>query len=271
VTCLRFVEVSLDYPSYQPGSPARGVTRALDALSFDVGLGERVALVGSSGAGKSSLIALMNASLRPTSGEVTVLGQRPDALSARRRRELRSEIGTVYQALHLPGPLRVVHNVNAGNLGRWSAWSAVRSLVRPVDIDVAQSVLQRLGIGDKLWSRTDELSGGERQRVAIARLLVQDPKLVLADEPIANLDRARGREVLTMLCEAIGDPSMHDVGRQTLVVSLHAFDLAVEFFDRIIGLRCGRVMFDVPTASIGDAELAELSQELYDLSSSTAT
>jgi phosphonate transport system ATP-binding protein len=271
VPCLRFVDVSLDYVS-----SGRDTTRALDSVSFEIGFGERVALVGPSGAGKSSVIALANASRRPTSGDVTVLDQQPQALSDRRRRELRAQIGTVYQALHLPGPLRVVHNVNAGNLARWSAWSALRSLVKPIDVDVAQDALDRLGIGDKLWSRTDELSGGERQRVALARVLVQDPRLVLADEPIASLDQARGREVLAMLCDAVGDTpdreaDIRPAALRTLVVSLHSFDLAIEYFDRIIGLRHGRVMFDLPTTEVHGDVAGDLSLELYDLTGSTST
>lgn len=246
-----------------------GSTAALDSISLDVVAGERVALVGPSGAGKSSLISVANASIAPTSGTVEVLGRRPVELSAGDRRELRSRIGTVYQALHLPGPLRVVHNVAAGQLGRWSTARALRSLIRPVGIDEIQAALDSLGIGDKLWNRTDELSGGERQRVAIARLLVQQPEIVLADEPVASLDPARAREVIELLLAAAAgqrsDAPVPSVAPRSLIVSLHAFDLAVEYFDRVIGLRNGRVLFDESAAVLRSDVDGERANALYDL------
>ncbi len=235
-----------------------GNTVALDSITLDIVPGERVALVGPSGAGKSSLLSLANASVAPTVGTVEVLGQRPIELSAGERRALRAQIGTVYQSLHLPGALRVVHNVSAGRLGRWSTRTAVRSLIRPVDLADTQQALDSLGIGDKLWRRTDELSGGERQRVAIARLLVQRPAIVCADEPIASLDPARAHEVLRLLLDV-------SAGR-TLVVSLHAFELAVEYFDRVIGLHAGNIVFDRSADDLRRSGSAALATSLYDLS-----
>jgi phosphonate transport system ATP-binding protein len=233
----------------------RGGTTALADVSFTIRMGERVALVGPSGAGKSTLLHVINGSVPPTSGRVEVFGVDPSTLRGMPLSALLTRIGTVYQDLALVGPLRVIHNVNAGRLGSWSLGKALRSLVRPVEVTAATAVLARLGIEDKLWVRTDRLSGGEQQRVALARLLVQDAELILADEPIASLDPARGREVLDLFC---------GIARQdhrTLIVSLHAFDLAIEMCDRVIGLREGRVMFD---AAPKDVEPA-MALSLYDL------
>lgn len=246
-TPLELQQVSLRYATDRRNASARP---ALDDVTVRVGAGERVAVVGPSGAGKSTVLALANTSLAPTSGSVRVFGEDPRTLAAGELRALRVRVGTVHQQLHLAGPLRVVHNVNAGHLGRWSPWRAAASLLRPARIDEARRALESLGIGDKLWERTDNLSGGERQRVAIARVLVQDPDLVLADEPISALDPTRGREVLDALC------TIAATGGRSLLVSLHAFDLALEYFDRVIGLRAGRVVFDRPPAGISadDAE-----------------
>lgn len=225
---------------------------ALDTVSLRVEAGERVAIVGPSGAGKSTVLALANTSLAPTSGSVRVFGEDPVALGASELRSLRVRVATIHQQLHLAGPLRVVHNVNAGHLGRWSPWRAWWSLVRPHAVDDARAALESLGISDKLWERTDNLSGGERQRVAIARVLVQNADLLLADEPISALDPTRGREVLDALCGVAAQ------GGRSLLVSLHAFDLAMEYFDRVIGLRDGSVVFDAPPADIGADDAAAL-------------
>ncbi|MEM8748573.1 MAG: ATP-binding cassette domain-containing protein [Actinomycetota bacterium] len=225
---------------------------ALDDVSLRVEPGERVALVGPSGAGKSSILALANTSLAATSGSVSLFGQRPASLVGRDLQALRRRVGTIHQQLHLPGALRVVHNVNAGHLGRWSTWRAWTSLVRPQGTDDARAALASLGIADKLWERTDQLSGGERQRVAIARVLVQGADLVLADEPVSALDPQRSRDVLDALCGVAAG------GGRSLVVSLHDFDLALEFVDRVVGLRDGRIIFDRPPAGISDGDAADL-------------
>jgi phosphonate transport system ATP-binding protein len=174
-----------------------GPHAALDGFDLEVAEGERVALVGPSGAGKTTILRLCTASVRPTSGRVEVLGHDLGAVTPDELRDVRRRVGTVYQQLNLVGPLRVVHNVNAGRLGAWSRRRALRSLVRPAQVDVARHALARVGIADKLYERTDRLSGGEQQRVALARVLVQEPELILADEPVSSLDPARAEEVMT--------------------------------------------------------------------------
>ncbi|WP_432558181.1 phosphonate ABC transporter ATP-binding protein [Granulicoccus sp. GXG6511] len=217
---------------------------ALTDIDLTVQAGERVALVGPSGAGKSTLLAVCAGSLQPDAGDVEVLGQPLARLDAAALRDLRRRIGLIHQRLHLVGRLRVVHNVNAGHLGRWNSWQAISSLIRPRQLDTARIALGRTGIADKLLARTDQLSGGEQQRVALARVLVQDPDLVLADEPVASLDPARGDEVMRLLCETVATRD------RALLVSLHDFELAVRRCDRVIGIQQGRILFDRPSAEV---------------------
>jgi len=195
-------------------------------------------LVGPSGAGKSTLIRLLNGSLFPTSGEVRVLGQRLDRLNPRALRRAQSQIGTIYQQFHLVDNLRVVHNINAGHLAQWSFSKSLMSLVRPMDIHTASAALEQVGIPEKLYERTDRLSGGQQQRVAIARVLVQNPEAVLADEPISNLDPELSREIMDLLLD------LSQRSGKTLVSSLHAIEFAQSHYERIIGLRKGRIFFD---------------------------
>ncbi|WP_181310375.1 phosphonate ABC transporter ATP-binding protein [Nocardioides campestrisoli] len=225
---------------------------ALRGVDLEVRAGERVALVGPSGAGKSTLLALCTGAVRPAEGEVTVLGRDLARVGARELADVRGRIGTIHQRLHLVERLRVVHNVNAGHLARWSTWQALTSLVRPREVATARAALARTGIEELLHARTGDLSGGEQQRVALARVLVQDPSLVLADEPVASLDPARAEEVMRLLCETVATPA------RTLLVSLHDFDLAVRWCDRVVGLREGQVVFDLPAAAVGPERRREL-------------
>lgn len=228
---------------------------ALTRLDVSIAPGERVGLVGPSGAGKSSLIGLLNGSLQPTLGQVRVLGRELGPLRPRALRRLRARIGTVYQDFRLVNELRVIHNVNAGQLARWSNWRALAALWswRPSAAEAPAAIaLRRVGLPDKLYARADSLSGGERQRVAIARVLVQAPELILADEPIASLDPARGEDVLALLCEVARE------SQATLVVSLHDIALARAHCDRLIGLRTGRILFDRPAGEVHDQEVAAL-------------
>ena len=223
-----------------------GAHPALAAVDIEVRAGERVALVGPSGAGKTTVLNLCTAAVVPTTGSVCVLGRDLGAVSPTELRALRRRIGAVYQQLQLVGPLGVVHNVNAGRLGSWTTARALRSLVRPVEVAAAREALDRVGIADKLYERTDRLSGGEQQRVAMARVLVQRPDLILADEPVASLDPARAEEVMGLLGEVVAEST------RTLLVSLHDFELARRCCHRVVGLRAGRVLFDLPAARVTD-------------------
>ncbi len=234
----------------EPVFELRGVTvrygafAALSKVSLRIEAGERVALIGPSGAGKSTLLSLLNGSLAPTEGEVRLLGQDPTRLSTRALRRLQRQIGTVYQQFHLVPNLSVIHNVNAGHLGRWSLLQAMVSLIMPLERPRAARALAEVGIADKLYARTDTLSGGQQQRVAIARVLVQDPVAILADEPISSVDPERSREIMTLLRE------LCDRFDKTLVVSLHAIEYAYSHCERMIGLRAGQVVFDLPAAQV---------------------
>lgn len=229
-----------------------GTVLAIDHLNLSIYAGERVAIVGSSGAGKSTLLRLLNGTIRPTEGEVWALGQHLSQLSAQRLRRVQRQIGTIYQQLHLVDNLAVIHNVNAGHLARWSIWKAALSLLYPLEVETAARALQRVGIPEKLFARTDQLSGGQQQRVAIARVLVQNPVVILADEPVSSLDPERSRDVMDLLRD------MTITDGKTLVVSLHSVELALSHCDRILGLQAGRLVFDAPTATVTPAQLADL-------------
>jgi len=214
---------------------------ALQEISFRVEPGERVALVGPSGAGKSTLIRLLNGTLFPTSGEVRVLGQDLARLNPRDLRQVQGQVGTIYQQFHLVDNLRVVHNVNAGHLAEWGFGKSLVSLVRPMEVGTAQAALEQVGIPEKLYERTDRLSGGQQQRVAIARVLVQNPQAILADEPISSLDPQISKEIMDLLL------ALSRRSGKTLFSSLHAIEFALSHYERIIALKAGRMLFDTRT------------------------
>ncbi len=232
-----------------------GETTALEEVDLRIGAGERVGLIGPSGAGKTTLLSLLNATRSPTSGRVLVFGEDPSELTPEGRRRLQSRIGTIHQQFHLVDGLRVVHNVNAGRLAQWSFLRSLWSLVRPRETRRARRILERVGIGDKLYERTGDLSGGEKQRVALSRVLAQDPDVILADEPIASLDRENSREVMDLLSRLAREEGV------TAVISLHEYEYALSHCERVIGLRDGRVLFDRPPDRVGD----DLVDRLYRL------
>ena len=221
-----------------------GSLYALTNVSLRIEAGERVALAGPSGAGKSTLLALLNGSLLPTQGSVKIAGRETHTLSPSFLREMQSQIGTIYQQFNLVDSLRVIHNVNAGHLGGWSLLKAIASLIHPLEVETARHALAQVGIAEKIYERTDSLSGGQQQRVALARVLVQNPIAILADEPISNLDPERGREIMDLLrklCSALN---------KTLVVSVHAIEFARTHCHRVVGLRHGSILFDLPAQEL---------------------
>ena len=229
-----------------------GEIRAVDGLDLKIGAGERVAFIGPSGAGKTTLFRLLNCTLKPTAGRLWVGGREVAHLHGAALRAARRRIGTIYQQHNLVPRLPVIHNVLAGRLGTWSTTRALLSLARPVEVEEAHRALQQVGIPEKLYARTDELYGGQQQRVAIARALLQDPDIILADEPVSSVDPTLAAGIVHLLT---------DISRatgKTLVVNLHSVDLALATFPRIIGLRDGRVLFDLAPEAVRDETLAAL-------------
>src|SRR5262245_65294227 len=155
-------------------------------------------------------------------------------LHGKRLRHSRLLIGTIYQQHNLVPRLRVIHNVLAGQLGRWSTFWSLSSLAKPHDIEVARKALSLVGIPDKIFERTDELSGGQQQRVAIARVLVQNPEVILADEPVSSVDPTLASTIVRLLIDS------SESTRNTLVVSLHSVDLDLAYFPRVIVVNDGR-------------------------------
>ncbi|MGC9524798.1 MAG: phosphonate ABC transporter ATP-binding protein [Limnospira sp.] len=229
-----------------------GAIASLSGINLRIEAGQKVALVGSSGAGKSTLLSLLNGSLLPSEGEVWVLGRNLGTLRPQVRRHLQRQIGTVYQQFHLVDNLRVIHNINAGHLGRWPLWKAAMSLMYPLEVEAAAGALNRVGIAEKLFERTDRLSGGQRQRVAIARVLVQNPSVILADEPISSLDPERSLEIMDLLAKITQEQG------KTWVVSLHAIEFARSHCDRVVGLKGGRIQFDTSASELTDTMIEKL-------------
>lgn len=229
-----------------------GGAAVLADINLRIDRGEHVALVGPSGAGKTTLIGLLNGSLHPTHGEVFTFGQNLTRMSRAARRQVQREIGTIHQQFHLVNNLRVIHNINAGHLGRWSFARALVSLFWPLEVELARRALEQVGIPEKLYEMTAHLSGGQQQRVALARALVQDPQVILADEPIASLDPERGRELMDLMRH------LSRKTNKTLVTSIHAVEFARSHFQRLIGLREGRIAFDCAADEVSPAMMNAL-------------
>ena len=226
---------------------------ALAPLSLVIERGERVAIVGPSGSGKTTLLHILGGVTQPDRGQVLIDGRPLSNMSP--GRDMAGLVGIIHQQFDLVPRLSVVHNVLAGRLGYWSLWRSLLSLMSPQEKQLAAAALLKAGIEHKLNERTSRLSGGEQQRVAIARLLVQDPQAIIADEPVASLDPTRSEDLLRLLRE------IAEGSGKSLIASLHSMDLVRAHFSRVIGLRKGEVSFDLPVNQLTDGILTEL----YDL------
>jgi phosphonate transport system ATP-binding protein len=231
-----------------------GDVLALDGLSFAVPAGQMVAVIGKSGAGKSTLLRCLTGFVKPTSGRLAVDGVEVAGAGGRALRRLRRRVAVVPQSYNLVERATALDNVLFGRLGHIAGWRSLLGLFPRSDVARASSALADLGLAERARQRVDSLSGGERQRVAIARALVQEPALVLADEPAASLDVSLTRLVLDTLAALNRERGV------TILVNLHDLALARQYAGRILALRNGRLVFDGAPRELTPA--AE--QEIYD-------
>ena len=229
-----------------------GTTTALNGASIEVERGEIVVLLGLSGSGKSTLLRHVDGLEQPTDGTIEVLGQNVPGLSGRPLRTLRSKVGFIFQQFELVPTLTVVENVLTGALAtlrgpRLGLWSYGRA-----NKLAALGHLDRVGLLDRAYQRADTLSGGQQQRVAIARALMQNPEILLADEPVASLDPESSDQVMALFREIALDRGL------TVLCSLHQVDLALSWADRIVGLRHGEVVLDTPAVGLTKAQVMEI-------------
>ena len=227
-------------------------TRALDGISLDIRRGEFVVLIGLSGSGKSTLLRCINRLVEPTSGQVIFEGEDVSHASSRDLRRIRRRIGMIFQQFNLVKRSSVFANVLAGRLGYRSSWRTIASKPSREDVALAFENLERVSILEKAYVRADALSGGQQQLVGIARALMQQPQLMLADEPVASLDPATSHSVMKYLEE------INKTDGITVICSLHFLSLARRYGTRVIALKDGRVAFDGMPAEIDERRFKEI-------------
>lgn len=229
-----------------------GATEALKNVSIDVSEGEFLVILGPSGAGKSTLMRCINRLVEPTSGTIFVDGR--EVTSQRRElRAVRRQVGMVFQQFNLVKRLSVLMNVLSGRLSYRTLWRSLFYSFNKEDKLTAIKCLARVDMEHKVFQRADTLSGGEQQRVAIARALAQQPKVILADEPVASLDPKIARQVLTYLKQIAGELGI------TVLCNLHQVEYAREYAERVVGLSRGTVVFDGPSSNLTD----DILQQIY--------
>jgi phosphonate transport system ATP-binding protein len=231
-------------------------TVALKNVSLEVPKGQMMALIGLSGSGKSTLLRHLNGLAAPTEGEINVLGVPVNHAKKKELRELRRQVGFIFQQFGLVGRLTAIENVLSGALGslrgpRFGVGSYNLALRKQ-----ALENLERVGLADYAFQRADTLSGGQMQRVAIARTLMQKPSLMLADEPVASLDPESSAQVMDIMLKIAKEEKL------TVVVTLHQVELAMGWADRIVGLRDGEVVLDDEPKKLGTKKVMEVYQRV---------
>lgn len=223
-----------------------GNFRAIDNISFTVKDGEFVAVIGSSGGGKSSLMKAINLLVKPKSGSIKIDGEEMTELSSRKLRMKRRKIGFVFQDYNLIDRLSVIENVLTGRLGYKSSLKSLLGIFSKEEYENAEKALEKVGLSEKLFVRGDELSGGQKQRVAIAKALVQEPKIILADEPVASLDVNSSKIIMEYFKE------INRVQGITVIINIHDVNIALKYADRVIALKKGKIVFDGKGSEITD-------------------
>ncbi|MGC2941266.1 MULTISPECIES: phosphonate ABC transporter ATP-binding protein [unclassified Brevibacterium] len=244
----RIYAVQLDHVTKDFGGGVLG----LDDVNLGFRTGRISVLLGLSGSGKSTLLRHINGLHTPASGRVRVLGQDMDKLRRSELKSVRRDIGVIFQSFNLVGPMSVLENVCAGALGSLRGPRITLMMYPKAVRRGALEKLDRVGLADRAYQRADTLSGGQQQRVAIARALMQQPKVLLADEPVASLDPVSAHDVIDLLRQISAEDDL------TVIASLHQVELAIDFADRIIGLRTGQVVLDRATAGLSAEETSQI-------------
>lgn len=227
-------------------------TKALSNIDFSVKEGEFVSIIGPSGAGKSTLLRCINRMIDASSGDIIFDNDHVYELNKRELKKVRRKIGMIFQHYNLVNRLSVIENTLHGRLGYKSTLAGILGLYSEDEKLQAANILQILGLEDQLYKRSDELSGGQKQRVGIARALIQNPKLLLCDEPIASLDPNSSKVIMDHLrniCTSMGI---------TVVVNLHQVDVALKYSDRIIGVNSGKIVFNGTSQNITSSDIHQI-------------
>ena len=224
----------------------------LKGISFDVAENDFLAIIGPSGAGKSTLIRCINRLVEPTSGQIYFHGQDVTQLSLRELRKIRRGIGMIFQEFNLIDRMSVMDNLLSGRLGFTGNLRTLFKAFKRQDIDSALKLLERVGLSDQVDKRADELSGGQRQRVGIARALMQNPKLLLLDEPTSSLDPKISREIMNLVKEMAFELKV------PCLCNIHDVQLAMDFCNKIIGIQEGTKMFEGTPESLNKEKLQEI-------------
>ena len=225
---------------------------ALSDITLEVPAGQVMALIGPSGAGKSTLIRCVNRLVEPTSGSVMLDGQDITRVRGAKLRQARCQIGMIFQNHALVERLSVMENVLSGRLAYTGFWRSFLRKFPSSDVKQALNLLERVGLETMFDKRGDALSGGQKQRVGIARALVQNPKLLLVDEPTASLDPKTSRQIMRLICELCREQQL------AAVINIHDVVLAQQFVDRVVGLRAGKLVFDGPPSGLNEKTLTDI-------------
>lgn len=229
-------------------------TKALQDVSVDFFPGEFVVVIGPSGAGKSTFIRCINRLVDPTAGHIVFDGVNLETLSQRALRKQRAKIGMIFQHYNLVDRTNVIKNVLHGQLFNTPIYKSIFGLFSQEAKEEAVALIEKVGLEEQMYKRADALSGGQRQRVGICRAIMQRPKLLLADEPIASLDPLSAEVVMQQL---------HDISKErklTCIVNLHQVDFAKKFATRIVGIKKGQIVFDGAPAELTDSIVADIYQ-----------
>jgi len=229
-------------------------TKALSDINLTINEGEFVSIIGPSGAGKSTLLRSINRLVEVTTGSIMVDGSDVTKANKQELRKLRTKTGMIFQHYNLVERLSVMENVLHGRLGQKSALSGMAGVYREDEKQEAFEILNKLGLSEQAYKRCDELSGGQKQRVGIARALMQKPRLILCDEPIASLDPSSSKVIMDLLKDI--NQSM----KITCLLNLHQVDVALNYSQRIIGITGGKILYDGPSEDLGQATIHRIYQ-----------